>query len=62
MRMNITIDVEFDAEAYTDGYDSAHMRPTAECMAKEMEHHIMYAIKNRFEPSSSTFDAVVVDS
>lgn len=60
MRMHITIDIEFDAEAYTDGYDSAHMQPTAECMSKEMEHHILYVIKNRFEPTSYTFNAEVI--
>jgi len=61
MRMHITIDVEFDAEAYTDGYDSGHMQPTTECMAKEMESHIMHAIRTRFELTSSAFNAEVVD-
>jgi hypothetical protein len=59
--MHITIDVEFDAEAYTDGYNSAHMQPTAECMKKEMKSHVMHSIRNRFEPTSYTFNAEVVD-
>ena len=60
MRMRITIDLEFDSQAYAD--DNTFRVNTPEYMTSEMQQHIMHVVKNRFEPSSYTFNAHVIDN
>ena len=62
MKMRITIDVEFDAQAYANLYDPGYMDATPEKMAFEMEAQLMHALRVRFEPSDYTFNAHVIDN
>jgi hypothetical protein len=57
--MQITIDLEFDSQAYAD--ENTYRVNTPEYMIGEMKHHIMYTVKGRFEPSSYTFNAHVIE-
>jgi hypothetical protein len=60
MRMQITIDLEFDSQAYAD--ENTFRVNTPEYMTSEMQNQIMYAVGNTFQPSSYTFNARVIDS
>jgi len=58
MRMQITIDLEFDSQAYAD--ENTYRVNTPDYMISEMKHHIMYTVNGRFEPSTYKFTAKVI--